>query len=71
LNIATLSKTPLSLIEGASGSLLCQWTGAGGDSLAIGFGAIWLTDFDSGVISRIAVRDTLARCTGSSVHRGE
>ena len=64
----TFSKTPVSLIDGTSGSLLCQWTGPGGDSLAIGFGAIWLTDFDSGVISRIAVKDTLARCTGASVH---
>ena len=61
-------KAPLSVIDAASASLVCQWTGPGGDALGIGHGAIWLTDFDAGTISRIQVKDALAHCKGSSFH---
>jgi len=60
----TVWKVPLSVIDGVSGKLLCQWTGPGGDSLGIGHGAIWLTDYRAGTISRFALDDTLARCQG-------
>jgi streptogramin lyase len=59
---ATVRKAPLSVVNGATGSLLCQWVGPGGDSLGIGHGAIWLTDYQAGTISRIALRDAMARC---------
>ncbi len=59
---ATVFKVPLSVVNGATGSLLCQWVGPGGDSLGIGHGAIWLTDYKAGTISRIALRDAMARC---------
>lgn len=58
----TVKKIPLSVVDGASDRLLCQWKGAGGDSLGVGFGAIWLTDYDAGTVSRIEVKDALARC---------
>jgi virginiamycin B lyase len=58
----TVLKVPLSVVNGATGSLLCQWAGPGGDSLGIGHGAIWLTDYQAGTISRIELRDALARC---------
>jgi len=62
----TVSKVPLSMIDGASAALLCRWVGPGGDSLGIGHGAIWLTDYHAGTISRIELKDALARCIGSA-----
>ena len=45
--------TPLSVTDAATGHLLHQWTGPGGDSLGIGHGAIWITDYNRGTIARI------------------
>jgi virginiamycin B lyase len=61
----TMPKMPLSVIDAVSGKLICQWAGPGGDSLAIGHAAIWLTDYHAGSVSRIAVKDALAKCYGS------
>ena len=47
----TVMKTPLSVVDAASDKLLCQWKGPGGDSLGLGFGAIWLTDYHGGTVS--------------------
>jgi virginiamycin B lyase len=58
----TIQKVPLSVIDGTSAVLLCQWAGPGGDSLGIGHGAIWLTDYHAGTISRIELDHALARC---------
>jgi streptogramin lyase len=58
----TVWKTPLSVVDGDSGTLLCQWQGPGGDSLGIGDGAIWLTDYRAGTVSRFELDDALARC---------
>jgi virginiamycin B lyase len=58
----TVRKIPLSVVDGDSATLICQWQGAGGDSLGIGDGAIWLTDYHAGTISRFELDDTLARC---------
>ncbi len=63
---ATVAKVPLSLIDGTTARLRCQWIGPGGDSLGIGHGAIWLTDFAAGTISRIAIDDALGHCNESS-----
>ena len=43
-------------------ALLCQWTGPGGDSLGLGHDAIWLTNYDAGTISRIALADIPPDC---------
>lgn len=59
---ATVWKTPLSLVDGATAALLCQWTGPGGDSLGIGHGAIWLTDYHGGTVSRIELDDARRHC---------
>ena len=61
----TVRKIPLSVIDAADAALLCQWAGPGGDSLGIGHGAIWLTDYHAGTISRIQLDDVLAHC----IHR--
>ena len=58
----TTMKTPLSLIDPAGLTLLCQWIGKGGDSLGVGFGAIWLTDYYAGTIERIPVEEALGHC---------
>ena len=60
----TVSRTPLSMIDGASAVLLCQWLGPGGDSLGIGHGAVWLTDYHAGTISRIELDEAVAHCKG-------
>jgi virginiamycin B lyase len=65
----TVWKVPLSMIDGASATLLCRWVGPGGDSLGIGHGAIWLTDYHAGTISRIELNDALARCNDRPVNR--
>lgn len=59
---ATVWKVPLSLVDGATGAALCQWTGPGGDSIGIGHGAIWLTDYHGGTISRIELADAMGHC---------
>jgi len=67
----TVWKVPLSAIDAVSGKLLCQWTGPGGDSLGIGHGAIWLTDYRAGTISRLDLDDALNSCRQtSSASRG-
>jgi virginiamycin B lyase len=64
---ATVWKVPLSLVDGATAALLCQWVGPGGDSLGIGHGAIWLTDYHAGTISRIELEDAMGHCKGGSI----
>jgi virginiamycin B lyase len=64
---ATVWKIPLSLVDGATAALLCQWMGPGGDSLGIGHGAIWLTDYHAGTISRIELEDAISHCKGGSI----
>ena len=59
---STMPKTPLSLIDAASHRLLCQWRGAGGDSLGVKFGAVWLTDYHRGTLSRLDRAEALRRC---------
>jgi streptogramin lyase len=61
---ASVWKVPLSLVDGTSAALLCQWVGPGGDSLGIGHGAIWLTDYHAGTISRIELKDAIGHCKG-------
>lgn len=64
----TVWKIPLSVIDGDSATLLCQWKGPGGDSLGIGGGAIWLTDYHGGTVSRYELDDTLAHCPRTTGH---
>jgi virginiamycin B lyase len=59
---STMPKTPLSLIDAKTHVLICQWQGPGGDSLGIGFGAIWLTDYHGGTVSRISIETAIDKC---------
>lgn len=64
---ATVWKVPLSLVDGATAVLRCQWTGPGGDSLGIGHGAIWLTDYHAGTVSRFELADAMGHCKAAPV----
>jgi virginiamycin B lyase len=55
----TLRKTPLTATDARTGRVVRQWVGEGGDSLGIGFGAIWLTDFSKGDVVRIPLKAAL------------
>jgi virginiamycin B lyase len=58
----TMAKMPLSAVDTRTKTLKCRWAGPGGDSLGIGHGAIWLTDYHAGTIARIPLKDALAHC---------
>ena len=65
----TVAGIPLSEVDAASATLRCQWFGPGGDSLGVGHGAIWLTNYHAGTIARVDLRDTVARCHGAALRR--
>jgi virginiamycin B lyase len=50
---ATVSGFPITRIDPATNKVVQQWTGKGGDSIRVGFGSVWLTDLDAGVVWRI------------------
>ena len=56
----TMAHVPLTATDAATGVVRRQWVGAGGDSLGVTGGAIWLTDYSAGTVSRIEVKDALA-----------
>ena len=60
----TMNKVPLSATDAGTGKVLCQWAGAGGDSLGVSEDAIWITDYDAGDVVRYALADVLAHCRG-------
>lgn len=53
---ATVFDVPLTRIDAKTNDVLRQWVGKGGDSVRVGFGSIWLTDYDRGLLRRIDVR---------------
>jgi virginiamycin B lyase len=57
----TMSRAPLTETDARSGRVLRQWVGPGGDSLGVGFGSIWLTDYDHGDVARIPLKQALKR----------
>jgi virginiamycin B lyase len=59
----TFPNVPLSIVDVSVPALLCQWTGPGGDSLGFGHGAIWLTHYSAGTISRINLADIPPDCS--------
>ena len=56
----TVAKIPLTVTDAKSGRVIGQWRGPGGDSLGLGLGSVWLTDYHAGNISRFDLRATLA-----------
>ena len=56
----TMANIPLTATATQTNAVLRQWRGPGGDSLAIGHGAIWLTDYHKGTLTRLRLEDALA-----------
>jgi streptogramin lyase len=56
----TMMGTPLTAVDFTSRQIFRQWTGPGGDSLAIAPGAIWLTDYHKGTIERLSPGEALS-----------
>jgi virginiamycin B lyase len=57
-----MMKTPLTVVDAATSVVLCQWKGAGGDAIDVGYGTIWLTNYSAGTVSRIALSDLPEDC---------
>ncbi len=50
---ATLEQFPITRIDASANAIMTQWAGAGGDSIRVGHGSIWLTDLRGGKVWRI------------------
>jgi YVTN family beta-propeller protein len=50
---ATLEGFPMTRIDAGTNRVMAQWVGKGGDSIRVGLGSVWLTDYDGGVVWRV------------------
>ena len=48
-------------IDAAPNKVVKQWVGKGGDSLRVGFGSIWITDYKRGLLERIPIQQLLTQ----------
>ena len=53
---ATLEGFPMTRIDAGTNRVTAQWVGKGGDSIRVGLGTVWLTDYEGGVVWRVGVR---------------
>jgi len=53
---ATVFQIPLSEIDPATNTVVRQWTGAGGDSVRVGHGSVWLSNLREGNVWRIDLK---------------
>ena len=53
----TVFEVPLSRIDPKTNRVVRQWIGKGGDSLRLGFGSLWITDYQKGLLSRIPIEE--------------
>jgi len=51
----TVFEVPLSRIDPKTNRVVRQWIGKGGDSLRLGFGSLWVTNYKKGLLSRIPI----------------
>ena len=54
-------KVPLTRIDATPNKAVKQWVGKGGDSLRVGFGSIWITDYKRGLLERIPIQQLLTQ----------
>jgi virginiamycin B lyase len=50
---ATLNGFPITKIDPARNRVVQQWAGKGGDSIRVGLGSVWLTNYDAGLVWRL------------------
>jgi hypothetical protein len=53
----TIFDVPLTRIEEKTNAVVKQWIGKGGDSLRVGFGSLWLTDYKQGLLLRFPLEE--------------
>ena len=53
---ATVFKIPMSRVDPAKNSVVQQWFGAGGDSIRVGHGSVWLSDLAHGRVWRLSAQ---------------
>jgi YVTN family beta-propeller protein len=53
---ATVFQIPLSMIDPAKNAVVKQWVGAGGDSVRVGHGSVWLSNLREGNVWRIEMK---------------
>ena len=53
---ATLEGFPMTRIDAGTNRVTAQWVGKGGDSIRVGLGTVWLTDYEGGVVWRVGVK---------------
>lgn len=56
----TMPTAPLTRVDASTNRVVTQWVGPGGDSLRCGFGSIWLTNNEKGLLLRIPLKDAFA-----------
>lgn len=56
---ATVFDVPLTRIDARTNKVSRQWIGRGGDSLRLGHGSVWLTDYHRGLLWRIPLEQLL------------
>jgi virginiamycin B lyase len=49
----TFFQFPISQIDPALNRVVRQWAGSGGDSIRVGHGSVWLTDYKGGTVLRL------------------
>jgi YVTN family beta-propeller protein len=54
---SSVFEVPLTRIDAKTNRVVKQWIGEGGDSLRIGFGSVWITDYKKGLLSRIPMEE--------------
>jgi virginiamycin B lyase len=57
----TVFEVPLTRIDATRNKVMKQWVGKGGDSLRVGFGSIWITDYKRGLLERIPIQQLLTQ----------
>jgi len=57
----TVFEVPLTRIDATPNKVVKQWVGKGGDSLRVGFGSIWITDYNRGLLERIPIQQLLTQ----------
>jgi virginiamycin B lyase len=53
----TIFDVPLTRIDAKTNTVVKQWIGKGGDSLRVGFGSLWLTDYKEGLLLRFPLEE--------------
>jgi len=57
----TLTRIDPSVNNVRQNKVVKQWVGKGGDSLRVGFGSIWITDYKRGLLERIPIQQLLTQ----------